>query len=248
MKKRSISHLVIYSVCFSSLSYGQNNLSGGDHFANINGIKIHYYVSGKGPVCLVPSPGWGPSVAYLKNSLIPFENYFTIVYYDTRKSGLSTGPEDSTKYTNQDFINDMDSLRVYLKQSKIWLMGHSMGGYHVLNYGIHHSNNLKGIIAFSPLAGRDSLKKAESTRIVMKRKQDPYFAKGVDYLPGGDSVKNNLVEQMQVTLPFYFHDTNKVRDLINIGFLQLNDTAYKYTRSSYLSRFSPSLCSAGPDR
>ena len=88
---------------------------------------------------------------YLKNSLTPFENYFTVVYYDTRISGQSTGPDDPTKYSSQDFMNDMDSLRVYLKQPKVWIMGHSMGGFQVLNYGIHHGDKLNGIIALSAL-------------------------------------------------------------------------------------------------
>lgn len=46
--------------CWATFSFGQNKLSKGDHFANINGVRLHYYVSGKGPVCLCPSPGWDP--------------------------------------------------------------------------------------------------------------------------------------------------------------------------------------------
>ena|SRR5664279_682762 len=118
--------------CFATFSFGQNTLSKGDHFARINGIQIHYYVSGKGPVCLLPSPGWGPSIGYLKSTLQPLENYFTIVYYDTRMSGESSGPVDTTKYTSKDFMDDMDSLRMYLHQQKVWLIGHSAGGFQVL--------------------------------------------------------------------------------------------------------------------
>lgn len=155
MKKKSL--LTLIAIFVTAIAFGQKTLSKGDHFAEINGIKMHYYVSGKGPVCLVPTPGWGPSINYLKNSLSPLEKYFTIVYYDTRISGQSTGPDDYRKYTSLDFLNDMDSLRSYLKQPKVWIMGHSMGGFQVLNYGIHHSDKLYGIIALSAKVTSDSI-------------------------------------------------------------------------------------------
>lgn len=98
-------YLFLLLLCFSAtFSFGQNPLSKGNHFAKINGIRMHYYVSGKGPVCLLPSPGWGPSIKYLKLTLQPLENYFTIVYYDTRMSGESSGAADTTKYTSKDFL------------------------------------------------------------------------------------------------------------------------------------------------
>lgn len=180
VKQTIMNHTKLYStllifLCFSSFLFGQNHLSKGEHFEGINGIKTHYYVSGNGPVCLMLSPDWGPSVDYLKNSLKPFEKYFTMVYYDTRLSGQSSGPEDPTKYTSQDLMDDLDSLRVFLNQPKVWIMGHSGGGYQVLRYGIHHSDKLNGIIALSAFAGWDSLYAKETKEIVMKRKGQPYF-------------------------------------------------------------------------
>ena len=165
--------LIVLTGVTTSL-FGQAALNTGDHFALVNGVKLHYYVRGKGPVCLLPSPGWGPSIGYLKSTLQPLENYFTIVYYDTRMSGESGGPADTTKYTSKDFMDDMDSLRDYLRQDKVWVMGHSGGGFQVLNYGIHHSDHLYGIIALDALAAGDSLRIAELTRIVMKRHGQPY--------------------------------------------------------------------------
>ncbi|WP_461378176.1 alpha/beta fold hydrolase [Cloacibacterium normanense] len=230
--KRTCFLLTIITFCLTNLAFGQNALSKGDHFADINGIKIHYYVSGKGPICLVPSPGWGPSINYLKNSLTPFEKYFTIVYYDTRSSGQSTGPNDSTKYSSRDFMNDMDSLRVYLKQPKVWVMGHSMGGFQVLNYGIHHNENLNGIIALAPLAGRDSIYEREFTKMVMKRKGEPYFEAGSNIFFGKDTTKNKNSEMMPYIFPFYFHDVNKISEFEKLGDPQISDKAGEYTDAS----------------
>jgi hypothetical protein len=81
MNTPKLASTLLYIFCFSAFSFAQNQLTQGEYFANINGVKIHYYVSGKGPVCLMPSPGWGPSVDHLKISLQPFEKYFTMVYF-----------------------------------------------------------------------------------------------------------------------------------------------------------------------
>jgi pimeloyl-ACP methyl ester carboxylesterase len=225
---------VLFNVCFflHLLSYGQTSLSTGEHFALINGIKIHYYVSGKGPVCLVPSPGWGPSVDLYKNSFPPFEKYFTMVYYDTRISGQSTGPDDSTKYTIRDFMDDMDSLRVYLKQSKIWIMGHSSGGSQVLYYGIHNSANLNGIIALDAWAGEDSIYMEEYTKMIMGRKGQPYFEKGANVLLRKDTTNYKPMEVMQIIFPFYFHDPTKVTDFLKLGYPKISEKAMRYTRAS----------------
>jgi proline iminopeptidase len=52
-------YCLIALIASSTMMFGQAALTPGDHFASINGIKLHYYVKGKGPVCLLPSPGWG---------------------------------------------------------------------------------------------------------------------------------------------------------------------------------------------
>lgn len=229
-------YFLIALISFKALLFGQKPLDNGDHFALINGIKIHYYVSGKGPICLLPSPGWGPSIGYLKSTLQPLENYFTIVYYDTRMSGQSTGPADTTKYTSNDFMDDMDSLRIYLKQEKVWIMGHSAGGFQVLNYGIHHNDHLKGIIVLDGVAGEDSLRSAQLTQIVLKRKGQPYYEKGADVLFGKDTTNYSLEQTMEYILPFYFHDPAKMNEFLKLDVMQMSDKAQQYTSAAGFDR------------
>ena len=200
MHTAKLTSILVLSFSISTLSFGQDKLAHGDHFAPVNGITIHYFVGGHGPVCLVPTPGWGPSIDYLKNSLTPFEKYFTVVYYDTRISGQSTGPDDPSQYTSQDFMNDMDSLRVYLELPKMWIMGHSSGGFQVLNYGIHHSDKLNGIIALDAFAGHDSLRAAEFKRLVMKREGRPFFEAGSKVLLRTDTARHTREEILQLIM------------------------------------------------
>jgi len=238
--KKSIGPLLLSLFVCSFLS-GQNPLSAGDHFASINGIQLHYFVSGKGPVCLFPSPGWGPSVDMYQRSLSPMEKFFTMVYYDTRISGKSTGPVDSTRYTMEDFATDMDSLRIYLRQPKVWIMGHSAGGSQVLYYGIHYDNHLNGIIAIDAMVGRDSLYQTEFMKNIMKRKEQPYFARGAAIFSGKDTTPYKLKDELMIIIPFYFHDTVKIERLA--PFVDLNnpytfsDKASKYTEISHFESF-----------
>jgi len=227
MNKNSL--LTLIAIFVTAIAFGQKPLSKGDHFADINGINMHYYVSGKGPVCLVPTPGWGPSINYLKNSLSPLEKYFTIVYYDTRISGQSSGPEDYRKYTTLDFMNDMDSLRSYLKQPKVWIMGHSMGGFQVLNYGIHHSDKLYGIIALSAKVTSDSIWDSNFTKMVMKRQGQPFFEKGANIFLGKDTTNYKNSELMGYIFPFYFHDVNKIAAFEKLGDPGMSDKAGELT-------------------
>jgi proline iminopeptidase len=218
--------LLLWSI---TCSYGQeNNLSRGEHYANINDITIHYYAEGNGPVCLAPSPGWGLSVDYLRNTLTEMERYFTMVYYDTRHSGKSSGPEDPLKYTSMDFMSDLDALRIYFNQPKVWLMGHSASGHMVLYYGINHSDNLHGIIALDAFAGTDSIWESEMNKMIIKRKNEKYFEKAYPRLMGKDTVKLTEEEAFNIILPFYLHVASKADDFINIANLKIDNKVGKY--------------------
>jgi len=193
----------------------QKNLTKGEHFAEINGIKLHYYVRGKGPVCLVPSAGWGIPIQYIL-PLPVFEKHFTVVYYDTRLSGASTGPTDPLKYTADDFMQDMDSLRVYLKQRKVWLAGHSMGGFQVLNYAVQHNENLNGLIVMSSIIKFDSVRTQQYRKLLTQRSNYEYYIKHPDVYQkavavqlGKDTNHYSLREQFKITGCLYCHDGRK---------------------------------------
>lgn len=232
MKIQKIYLLLLLFCSWATFSFGQNKLSKGDHFANINGVRLHYYVSGKGPVCLCPSPGWGPSINYLKLTMQPMENYFTIVYYDTRISGQSSGPADTTKYTSNDFMDDMDGLRNYLQQEKVWIMGHSAGGFQVMYYGIHHNDKLNGMIVLDGAAGRDSLQRAEMMNIVSKRKDLPYYQRGLDLFSGKDTTQYSTKDLLKIIMPFYFHDFNKMKEFLQLNIGEMSEKAGIYTSAA----------------
>ena len=110
-------------------------LEQGEFKAKLNGLELWYKVSGKGPVCLIPSPGWGVGVDYLFG-LKPLEEQFTMVYLETRGTGRSERPKTTKEYTLGHFTGDLEALRKHLKQDQVWLMGHSCGGLQIMGYAL----------------------------------------------------------------------------------------------------------------
>ena len=106
-----ISRLILVCVLASSLAGFTHGIAGGvephqrpalqngEFTAKLNGLKLWYKVSGQGPVCLMPAPGWGPSSDLYFRTLKSLEKTFTIVYLDTRGTGRSERAKSATEYT-----------------------------------------------------------------------------------------------------------------------------------------------------
>lgn len=230
--------LIIFSliISFQKRTFAQSPIAKGEHFATINGLKLHYEVSGNGPVCIFPTPGWGPNLDAYKNSMPELEKYFTVVWLDTRASGKSAASDKPEDYQTADFIEDIEQLRMHLKQNKVWLIGHSMGGWQVINYGIKYSKNLNGIIAVAAFVGLDELAQTELMKAVEKRKNEPYYKMGSEILMGTDTTKRSLNEEMPYIMPFYFHDQAKLPKFLAIKNVQLSQKAWEMTAKGGLGR------------
>ncbi|MBI5974399.1 alpha/beta hydrolase [Staphylococcus canis] len=76
------------------------------------------------------------------------ESGYNVIRYDQRGHGRSEGR--SMYYDNKDqIIEDLEAIVDYVKatfEGKVFLLGHSMGGYTVAMYGTRHPGNVDGII------------------------------------------------------------------------------------------------------
>jgi len=215
----------------------QQELHEGEHFAEVGGITLHYYVKGSGPVLLVPSPGWGPSVDYMM-PLPALEQHCTVVYFDSRHSGKSSGPESADQYTLEHFVADIEALRVYLGAPKIFVAGHSAGGHQALAYGIEHNEHLLGIISIDAIAAADGVRAAEMMRRLTAKKDEPYYRANPAYYEqamatmtgGGQGAPLTIEQVISRTGGFYFHNP----ELAATGFakMKVDDKVLEYTSAS----------------
>ncbi|MDU0461280.1 MULTISPECIES: alpha/beta hydrolase [Staphylococcus cohnii species complex] len=81
------------------------------------------------------------------------ENEFNVIRYDQRGHGRSEGKQ--TFYSNKDeIVEDLSAVIDKVKENyegKIYLIGHSMGGYTVTLFGTQHPNEVSGIITSGAL-------------------------------------------------------------------------------------------------
>lgn len=203
--------LALISIALSA-SFGQGNayvqtadtvLTPGEHYVTLNGLRFRYAVVGQGPVCLMPTPGWGPSYDAYLLAMKPLERYLTLVHLDTRGTGKSQRPPTPNDYTLTQFMDDLTALQTYLNQPKVWLMGHSQGGYLVMRYASLYPDRCRGLLVIDGTVGKDSVYEADFEKQLLKRQSEPWF-KGA-YKTGVDESRP-ISERLNLAMPFYFHD------------------------------------------
>jgi pimeloyl-ACP methyl ester carboxylesterase len=211
--------LFLASLCcrqslFAASAADSSKLSPGDHYAPINGVRLHYYVAGQGPLVLVTSPGWGIGSIYLQNGLAPLEQHFTMLFIDTRGSGKSTRPADDTQMGTDVMADDVEAMRRYLGLSSIALMGHSGGGTIALEYAERHPNTADKIVLLDPGILGDPAYEATQHALDLWR-YDPRYQQAV--LNEEESEKKNsepssdeeFERYLAGTLPLYFSDPDR---------------------------------------
>jgi len=184
----------------------KNKIDTGEFIIENNGLKIWYKVTGQGPICILPSPGWGPGCELYYNSLGEMEELFTMVYVDTRGSGRSDKPE-MEQYTTSNLLSDLEAVRKDLGVQKVWLMGHSKGGALVLNYAFQNKDKVNSIILIDASGGVNS--PPEKMQTIMKQKQDePWFASAAEYFTREPRDEIDWITGTKAVMPMFFSTTD----------------------------------------
>ena len=138
------------SLISSSASFAQAPQS---KFAEVNGVKLHYLVAGKGdPVVLLhgfaqTSHMWRPLIAKLSDK-------HTVIAPDLRGFGQSSTPDGG--YTKKAMAQDIHALVKSLKYDRIRLVGHDIGLMVAYAYAAQYPSEVDRIVlmeAFLPGVG-----------------------------------------------------------------------------------------------
>jgi len=94
-------------------------------FARINGIRLHYVVTGSGPILLLLH-GW-PQTSRAWHGVMPrLAKRFTVVAPDMRGTGLSECALDG--YEKRNIAEDLRALIAHFDVPSAYVVGHDMGG------------------------------------------------------------------------------------------------------------------------
>jgi hypothetical protein len=138
---------------FAAAVTEEAKLAQGDFTAELNGLKLWYKISGNGPVCLMPTPAWGPSSDLWFRTLKPLEKFFTMVYLDSRGTSRSQHAKSTRNYTWDELVADLDALKTHLHQKRVLLMGHSEGGVQVLQVCVQTSGERERFDSYLSIGG-----------------------------------------------------------------------------------------------
>jgi pimeloyl-ACP methyl ester carboxylesterase len=187
-----------FLICFillPQMSVGANVQ--GSETVQIGGIKQWIKFQGeddRAPVLLFLHGGPGNSVmGYADRFTKELQKHFIVVHWDQRESGqtavLNVSPEPLTvSVFMSDAIELINFLSSKFSQDKIYLIGHSWGGYLGLRVAIERPDLLKGYFAMSPM-----INQLESERLSLKIMQDKAIK---------ESNKDAIAELGLVEVPF----------------------------------------------
>ncbi len=92
---------------------------------------------------------------YLPNEEIEY------IYYDQLDSYYSDKPNDSTLWTTEHFVEEVEQVRKALNLDKdnFYLLGQSWGGILAMEYALKYQDNLKGLIISNMMASASEYQK-----------------------------------------------------------------------------------------
>jgi len=185
---------------------GTSAVKPGEFTANLNGVKQWYKISGRGPVCLMPSPPWGCSADLYFRTLKRMEKLFTMGYLDSRGCGRSARPKADTEYRWKDLVGDLEALRSHLRQEQVWLMGHSEGGVSVLQYACRHPERVRGLVLLDTFAATDERAGADMEARLERLKGKPWYSEAMKARAEWPKTNDQLTSRLKRMMPLYLSD------------------------------------------
>src|SRR6266850_2139728 len=113
------------------------------HFADIDGVRLHYQEKGIGTPLLLLH-GFSSSTYSWKDVFEPLSKNFRVIAVDFKGFGFSGKPDGD--YTRRAQAIRVTHLLDYLKIERAWLCGNSMGGEIALNLALQNPQRVAGLI------------------------------------------------------------------------------------------------------
>ena len=163
-------------------------------FVDANGVMIYYEEFGKGEPLMIVHGGPGATHDYFLPYLLPLARNNRLIFIDERGSGKSEKLVDSTKYTVENMVEDVEAVREALGLGKMSLLGHSYGGVLAQAYALKYQKNLTHLILCSTFPSTsqmngvfDKIKEKMSPELrerINKMEKEGLFGHGLPYEQG----------------------------------------------------------------
>jgi pimeloyl-ACP methyl ester carboxylesterase len=125
------------------------------HTIDVDGIRQRHHVYGQGAATLVVMPG-GPGIFWEVMRMPEIERHMRVVYVEPIGTGESGRlPTHPSGYTRAVYAESLNRVIADLGQERVYLLGHSYGGFVAQYYAARHPERLAGLVLYesSPVTG-----------------------------------------------------------------------------------------------
>lgn len=131
----------------------------------IRDVSLFVKVMGNGYPLLLMHGGPGLDHTTL-SALEPLANQFTLIFYDHRANGRSSGATESMSWDS--LTADADGIREFLGFEEWAVLGHSFGGQVALEYALRYDTRISHLVLLDTGADAE-LSRVTASRILRKR-------------------------------------------------------------------------------
>lgn len=169
---------------------------------------------------------FGNFEGYLPNEEIEY------IYYDQLDSYYSDKPNDSTLWTTERFVEEVEQVRKALNLNKdnFYLLGQSWGGILAMEYALKYQNNLKGLIISNMVASAPEYTKYANE--VLGPQMDPEVLKEIKDMEANNDFDNPSYGELLMNHYYTEHilrvPLDKWPKSVNLMFGHLNPNIYVF--------------------
>ena len=163
---------------------------------------------------------------YLPNEEIEY------IYYDQLDSYYSDKPNDSTLWTTEHFVEEVEQVRKALNLNKdnFYLLGQSWGGILAMEYALKYQDNLKGLVISNMMASIPEYEKYAAE--VLGPQLPPEVYKEIKAMEAAEDFSNpryaELVTQHYYPKHVLHKPLEEWPEFLNRAFSHLNPAIYIY--------------------
>lgn len=220
-------------VMFSVLLGGCNSPGGSEieeGRIHVNGIDIYYKMMGTGTPTFVLHGGPGDA----HDTMLQFKDLadkYKLIFYDQRAGGRSTGDEDTASHGIENFVEDLEQLRLQLAPGKINIIGGSWGAMLAMNYAFTYPENINSLVLVSSMGVSHDYFEFYQANISANRTPEDSIA--IEQITATEDFANRSPETVEKFWRYYFkaycYDPSYADSII----LWIRDTTYPRVEGRY---------------
>ena len=197
----------------------------------INGIEIYYKTVGEGypTFILHGGPGFGHDHMLQLTNL---SDQYKLIFYDQRASGRSTGYADTASHTIENFIEDLEQLRLSLAPGKVNIIGASWGAMIAMQYAMEYSDNINALVLLGSM-GASSSEWMEEFGANIQENRTRADSLTMAEIKSSDEYKNRIPEVRARYSRIFFRSYFYNQDLADSIKMWIPDSAQKKVEGRY---------------